>query len=124
MGAHSTVFGHFVRVSDPPGGRAAVLTLLGELPSCELRGVGNIGLRRIDIAEISEGHPALGRAFLGLAVGADVQFMGIFTVDMGIAGILSASADRCASHVVCDHGSGGYLVGVSRPLCGPWISCI
>ncbi|KAF8122611.1 hypothetical protein EV363DRAFT_1404821 [Boletus edulis] len=116
MGAHSTVFGHFVRVSDPTGGRAAVLT--------SLRGVGNIGLRRIDIAEISEGHPALGRAFLGLAVGADVRFMGIFTVNMGIVGILSASADRCASHVVCDHGSGGHLVGVSRPLCGPWISCI
>ncbi|KAF8126545.1 hypothetical protein EV363DRAFT_1224405, partial [Boletus edulis] len=32
--------------------------------------------------------------------------------------------DRCASHVVCDHGSGGYLVSVSRPLCGPWISYI
>ncbi|KAF8126495.1 hypothetical protein EV363DRAFT_1401666 [Boletus edulis] len=32
-------------------------------------------------------------------------------------------ADPCASHV-CDPGSGGYLVGVSRPLCGPWISCI
>ncbi|KAF8444726.1 hypothetical protein L210DRAFT_3041851 [Boletus edulis BED1] len=32
-------------------------------------------------------------------------------------------ADPCASHV-CDHGSGGYPVSVSRPLCKPWVSCL
>ncbi|KAF8123719.1 hypothetical protein EV363DRAFT_1435590 [Boletus edulis] len=57
---------------------------------------------------------------------------------MAFAGILSASgrplcvpcmrswlwrANPCASHV-CYHGSGGYLVSVSRPLWGPWISYI
>ncbi|KAF8444692.1 hypothetical protein L210DRAFT_3039992 [Boletus edulis BED1] len=32
-------------------------------------------------------------------------------------------ADPCASHL-CDHGSGGYPVSVSRSLCEPWVSCL